>query len=317
MPESDDPPLPQRCLRCHAGAMTTNNAAVHVRELRKEYGQKNAVDGVSFDIAPRRDLRPARPERRRQVDDDRDPRGLPRPHRRRGERARHRPRAAAASTGRRASASCCSRPARPATSTVREQLTHFAGFYPNPRDVDEVIAAVGLEQKAKTRIAQALGRAAPPCRRRARHHRPARAAVPRRAHDGLRPRGAAPVLGAHPRAQGRGHDDPAHHPLPRRGRPARRPRRRHRRRPARRHRRASTSSAAPRRACRSCAGASDGALREERTDEPGRRRGIRRRGSAAANPTASRSSGRASRTSTCELVGDEPSTSARATETPQ
>ncbi|MCS5495983.1 ABC transporter ATP-binding protein [Cnuibacter physcomitrellae] len=36
--------------------------------------------------------------------------------------------------------------------TVREQLRHFAGFYPNPRDVDEVIAAVGLTEKAGTRI---------------------------------------------------------------------------------------------------------------------------------------------------------------------
>ena len=41
--------------------------------------------------------------------------------------------------------------------TVREQLAHFAGFYPNPRDVDEVIAAVGLEHKAKTRIAKLSG----------------------------------------------------------------------------------------------------------------------------------------------------------------
>ncbi len=32
--------------------------------------------------------------------------------------------------------------------TVREQLSHFASLYPHPRDVDEVIAAVGLEQKA-------------------------------------------------------------------------------------------------------------------------------------------------------------------------
>jgi ABC-2 type transport system ATP-binding protein len=36
--------------------------------------------------------------------------------------------------------------------TVREQLAHFAAFYPKPRDVDEVIAAVGLTDKAKTRI---------------------------------------------------------------------------------------------------------------------------------------------------------------------
>jgi ABC-2 type transport system ATP-binding protein len=36
--------------------------------------------------------------------------------------------------------------------TVREQLSHFAGLYPNPRDVDEVIAAVGLESKGKPLI---------------------------------------------------------------------------------------------------------------------------------------------------------------------
>jgi ABC-2 type transport system ATP-binding protein len=36
--------------------------------------------------------------------------------------------------------------------TVREQLAHFARFYPNPRDVDATIEAVGLTAKAKTRI---------------------------------------------------------------------------------------------------------------------------------------------------------------------
>ncbi|CAN5510689.1 ABC transporter ATP-binding protein [soil metagenome] len=42
-------------------------------------------------------------------------------------------------------------------ATVREQLTHFAGFYPNPRSVDEVIAAVGLEDKAGARIKRLSG----------------------------------------------------------------------------------------------------------------------------------------------------------------
>lgn len=41
--------------------------------------------------------------------------------------------------------------------TVREQLAHFAGFYPNPRDVDEVIAAVGLTEKATARIRSLSG----------------------------------------------------------------------------------------------------------------------------------------------------------------
>ncbi|ROS52836.1 ABC transporter ATP-binding protein [Frigoribacterium sp. PhB24] len=43
------------------------------------------------------------------------------------------------------------------TATVREQLAHFAGFYPDPRDVDEVIAAVGLEAKAGARIRSLSG----------------------------------------------------------------------------------------------------------------------------------------------------------------
>ncbi|CAN5251484.1 ABC transporter ATP-binding protein [soil metagenome] len=41
--------------------------------------------------------------------------------------------------------------------TVREQLAHFAGFYPHARDVDEVIAAVGLEDKQKTLIRKLSG----------------------------------------------------------------------------------------------------------------------------------------------------------------
>ena len=41
--------------------------------------------------------------------------------------------------------------------TVREQLVQFANMYPNPREVDEVIAAVGLDEKAGTRIKNLSG----------------------------------------------------------------------------------------------------------------------------------------------------------------
>ena len=41
--------------------------------------------------------------------------------------------------------------------TVREQLTHFAGYYPNARNVDEIIAAVGLDEKAGTLIRKLSG----------------------------------------------------------------------------------------------------------------------------------------------------------------
>ncbi|WP_104200267.1 ABC transporter ATP-binding protein [Cryobacterium sp. Y29] len=42
-------------------------------------------------------------------------------------------------------------------ATVTEQLRHFAGFYPHPRDVDEVIDAAGLREKAKTRVSKLSG----------------------------------------------------------------------------------------------------------------------------------------------------------------
>ncbi|MCH6230957.1 ABC transporter ATP-binding protein [Microbacterium sp. CFH 31415] len=41
--------------------------------------------------------------------------------------------------------------------TVREQLKQFAGFYPDARDVDEVIAAVGLTAQAKMRTSKLSG----------------------------------------------------------------------------------------------------------------------------------------------------------------
>ena len=43
------------------------------------------------------------------------------------------------------------------TASVRELLAHFASFYPRPRDVDEVIAAVGLSEKAKVSVRKLSG----------------------------------------------------------------------------------------------------------------------------------------------------------------
>lgn len=41
--------------------------------------------------------------------------------------------------------------------TVAEQLREFASYYPKPRSVDEVISAVGLEEKRNTRISKLSG----------------------------------------------------------------------------------------------------------------------------------------------------------------
>ncbi|MET0887591.1 MAG: ABC transporter ATP-binding protein [Mycetocola sp.] len=47
--------------------------------------------------------------------------------------------------------------AEAAQVTVREQVRQFAAYYDHPRDVDEVIAAVGLTEKAGTRIGKLSG----------------------------------------------------------------------------------------------------------------------------------------------------------------
>ncbi|MDN3351747.1 ABC transporter ATP-binding protein [Actinomadura sp. DC4] len=41
--------------------------------------------------------------------------------------------------------------------SVRELVRHFAGYYPSPRDPDEVIEAVGLAEKAGSRLSQLSG----------------------------------------------------------------------------------------------------------------------------------------------------------------
>ncbi|WP_411699360.1 ABC transporter ATP-binding protein [Conyzicola sp.] len=136
--------------------MTIHDPAVRVRELRKSYGSLHALDGVSFDIE-------------------------------RGETfALLGPNGAGKSTAIEILEGYRDRTSGEATVlgtdpgrgglawkaqlgivlqstgesgnvTVREQLTHFAGLYPNPRDVDEVIAAVGLEAKQKTLIRKLSG----------------------------------------------------------------------------------------------------------------------------------------------------------------
>jgi ABC-2 type transport system ATP-binding protein len=41
--------------------------------------------------------------------------------------------------------------------TVRESVAHWAGFYPRPRDVEEVISIVGLEEAAEQRASKLSG----------------------------------------------------------------------------------------------------------------------------------------------------------------
>ena len=111
--------------------------------------------------------------------------------------------------------------------TVRESVAHWAGFYPAPRDVEEVIGIVGLADVGRAAREQALRRPEAPPRPRARAHRRPRARVPRRADHRLRPRRAAQRVGHHALAARPRQDRPADDALPRRGAGARGSRRDH------------------------------------------------------------------------------------------
>ena len=109
--------------------------------------------------------------------------------------------------------------------TVRELVTHWAGFYPNPRDIEEVIDLAGLRESEHVRARRLSGG-------QARRLDFALALVgdpeldlPRRADDRLRPRRAPRRLGHDPRARRPRQDRPADDALPRRGAGAVRPRR--------------------------------------------------------------------------------------------
>ena len=136
--------------------MTTTDAIVSVRDLRKTYGKFTALDGVSFDIHEGETFALLGPNgagksttieilegyRDRTSGDARvlgtDPGtgGL-------GWKAR---------LGIVLQSSGDS-----GNVTVGEQLAHFASIYPNARRVDDVIEAVGLEQKRKTLIRNLSG----------------------------------------------------------------------------------------------------------------------------------------------------------------
>src|SRR4051794_17081047 len=171
-------------------------------------------------------LRPARAQRRGQVDDGADPHHAG--PRRRGPRDRRGP----GRGGRRRRGARGDRRRRPALG--RRHRRHGPREPRAPRPP----ARAARRRRARRRAARALR--ARGCRRPARqdvvggHVPPARPGdgpdpstpgpVPRRAHDGPRSRGARPAVGRDRRAgPRRGPEHPAYHPLPRGGRRARRP----------------------------------------------------------------------------------------------
>lgn len=136
--------------------MTTSDPVVRVRDLRKNYGSFTALDGVSFDIERGETFALLGPNGAGKsttieiLEGYRDRSSgeanvLGTDPSKGGTAWRARLGIVLQSTG------------ESGNVTVREQLSHFAGFYPNPRSVDEVIAAVGLESKANVLIRKLSG----------------------------------------------------------------------------------------------------------------------------------------------------------------
>lgn len=140
----------------HHVPMTDSDSVVSVRDLRKSYGSFVALDGVTFDIARGETFALLGPNGagksttieilegyRDRTSGEASVLGID-PHHG-GVAWKARLGIVLQDTGEQGNV------------TVREQLSEFARYYPNPRDVDEVIAAVGLEQKDKTLIRRLSG----------------------------------------------------------------------------------------------------------------------------------------------------------------
>jgi ABC-2 type transport system ATP-binding protein len=136
--------------------MTDSDAVVRVRDLRKTYGGFVALDGVSFDIARGETFALLGPNGagksstieilegyRDRTGGDASVLGVD-PHHG-GIAWKARLGIVLQNTG------------EAGNVTVGEQLSEFASYYANPRNVEEVIASVGLEDKTRTLIRKLSG----------------------------------------------------------------------------------------------------------------------------------------------------------------
>lgn len=136
--------------------MTTHENVVEVRALRKNYGHFAAVDGIDFDIHRGETFALLGPNGAGKSTTIEILEGYR--HRTSGEA-----RVLGVDPGRggldwKARLGIVLQSSGESGNvTVAEQLRHFAALYPHPRDIDEVIAAVGLESKTGVLIRQLSG----------------------------------------------------------------------------------------------------------------------------------------------------------------
>ncbi|WP_344739734.1 ABC transporter ATP-binding protein [Microbacterium awajiense] len=129
---------------------------VQVRNLQKDYSGRRAVDGVSFDIARGETFALLGPNGAGKTTTVEILEGFRR--RSGGEVSVLGEDPARAGLAWKARLGVVLQGAGQAgVLTVREQIRQFAGFFPRPRDVDEVIAAVGLDEQAGMRVSKLSG----------------------------------------------------------------------------------------------------------------------------------------------------------------
>ena len=133
-----------------------NTQAVRVRDLRKTYGSRTVLDDVSFDIAHGETFALLGPNGAGKSTTVEILEGFRR--RTGGEVSVLGVDPARGDLDWKARVGVVSQTTGESGAlTVREQIRQFAGFYPQPQDVDEVLHAVGLQEQASMRIAKLSG----------------------------------------------------------------------------------------------------------------------------------------------------------------
>lgn len=135
---------------------TEPGPVVDVVDLRKEYGERAAVDGITFDIRPGEIFALLGPNGAGKSTTIEILEGFRTPTSGRATVLGARP--AGGDAAWRARIGVVSQTSADIDRfSARELLRHFAGLYPNPRAVDEVLAAVGLDDSAGTRVRHLSG----------------------------------------------------------------------------------------------------------------------------------------------------------------